>query len=80
MKLESDFNFISNCHGYFDDITLVQLVSNDFTNQQFMISIWLSIDHVPIMIAKSYHAFEAFCETFRACSIDIVKTDVVFFK
>ena len=65
MKLESDFSLISNCHGHFDDITLVHLVSNDFTNQQFMISIRLSIDHVPFMIAKPYHAFEAFCETFR---------------
>ena len=42
-----------------------------------MISIRLYIDHVPIMIAKPYRAFELFCE-FRICSIGILKHDVVF--
>ena len=42
-----------------------------------MISIRLYIDHEPIMTAKPYPAFEAFCKTFRFCSIDILKPDVV---
>ena len=45
-----------------------------------MIFIRLYIDHVPIMIAKPYRAFEVFCEMFISCSIDILKTDVVFLR
>ena len=47
-KLESDLSFISNCRGDFNDDTLVKIVPNDFTNWQFMITIRLYIDHVPI--------------------------------
>ena len=43
-----------------------------------MISIWMYIDYVPFMIAKSHPAFEAFSITIRSCSVDIVKNDVVF--
>ena len=35
-------------------------IFNDFTNRRFMISIWIYIDYLPFMIAKSYRAFEAF--------------------
>ena len=49
MKLVSDFGFISNCRGDFDDVKLVQLVSSDFTNQRFMISIRIYTDHLPII-------------------------------
>ena len=80
MKLESDFSFISNCRCDFDDVALVQLVSNDFTNRRFMIFIRFYIDHVPIMIIKPYCVFETFCETFRHASINILKTDVVFLR
>ena len=43
-----------------------------------MIFIRLHIDHMSVMIAKPYRAFKAFCETFRSCSRDILKTDAVF--
>ena len=45
-----------------------------------MISIRFHIDYVPFTTAKSYHAFEAFSETIRFCSIDTLKTDVVFLQ
>ena len=77
MKLEFDFSFNSKCRCDFDDVTMVQLVSNDFINRRFMISIRLYVDHVSIMIAKPYRAFEAFCET---CSknISFLETDALF--
>ena len=53
MKLESDFSFISNCGGDFDDIILVQLVSNEFTNGPSTISIWLYTDHLPTFPIRS---------------------------
>ena len=36
MKFESAFSFISNCRGNSDDVTLLQPVSSDFTNQRFI--------------------------------------------
>ena len=53
---------------------------SDFTYRQIMISIRIYINHVPFMIAKTYRPFEAFSETIRSCSIDILKTDVVLFR
>ena len=48
MKLESDFGFISNCRGDFDNVKLVQIVSGDFTNQRFMLSIRIYTNHLII--------------------------------
>ena len=45
-----------------------------------MISIKIYVDYVPFMIAKSYRGFEAFSIRMKFCSIDIVKTDVVFLR
>ena len=75
MKSESDLSW--------SQIAVLILMTSHWSSQnpmQFMISIWIYIDYVPFMIAKSYHAFEAFSITIRSCSIDIVKTDVVFLK
>ena len=40
MKSEPDLNLISNCRRVIsDDVTLVEPLSNEFTNRLFMISI-----------------------------------------
>ena len=69
-------NFISNYRVISDDITLVEPLSNEFTNQLFMIFIWIFIYYVPIMIGNLYRAFEAFSISIRSSSIDIVKHGV----
>ena len=37
--LESDLSLIPKCHGNSGDVTLVQPISKDFTNQWFMVSV-----------------------------------------
>ena len=39
MKSEPDLNFISNCRVISADVTVVEPLSNEFTNRLFMISI-----------------------------------------
>ena len=48
MKLESDFSFISNHRDSSDDVTLFKTISNEVTNRQFMVSIWIYIDCMPL--------------------------------
>ena len=38
-------------------------MSNDFTNQQIVISIWIYIDYVPF--------YEVFLNMIRSCAIDV---------
>ena len=78
MKSVTELNLISNFYVISDDVTLVEPLSNDFTNRLFMVSISILIDYVHIVIANSYYAFEAFSISIRSSSIDIVKNDVVF--
>ena len=78
MKSEPGLNLISNCRDISDDVSLVEPLSNEFTNRLFMISIWIFIDYVSIMIANLYCAFEAFSISTRSSSIDIVKHDAMF--
>ena len=78
MKSVTELNLISNCCVISDDVTLVEPLSNDFTNRLFMVSISILIDYAHIVIANSYYAFEAFSISIRSSSIDIVKNDVVF--
>ena len=80
MKSESDLILIWNCRVNSDDFTLVEPISNDFTNRRFMIFIWIFIDCVLIMIANSYHEFEAFSIKTKSSSMDIVKDDVMFLR
>ena len=44
MKSEPDLNFTSNFRVISDDVTLVEPLSNEFTNRLFMISISIFID------------------------------------
>ena len=50
---------MSNCRAYSDDVTLVEPISNDFTNRRFAIFIWICIDYGPFTIAITYRAFES---------------------
>ena len=56
---------MSNSRAFSDDVTLVEPISNDFTNRRFAIFIWICIDYVLFTIAITYRAFEAFSQTIR---------------
>ena len=66
--LESDFSFIPKYCGNSGDVTLVQPISKDFTNQWFMVSTWICTAYMSFMIAKSYSEFKAFFQTIRFTS------------
>ena len=69
MMSERDLNLISNCRVISDNVTLVKLLSSEFMNRLFMISIWIFIDYVPIMIANSYRLKHFPCRAGPVASI-----------